>query len=88
MRRTKVVCILPNVNTVAKKRRDEFQQEVRDSGGTQSIFDDQKERSTDPIPSLHLPTQNECVCPANHIPLLDLENGRALTILPGMCFYD
>jgi hypothetical protein len=82
----KVTCILPNVNNVAKKRLDTFLQDVRDSDSTQPELENQKERSTNLIPSLRLPAENELH--VNHIPLLDFENGRTLTILPGLLLYN
>ncbi len=71
-------CILPNVNTVAKKRLDTFLQEARICECAQ--LHPGKECSTDPRHSLRLPE----LCSASQTPLLEFENGRALTLLPGL----
>ncbi len=78
---TEVVCILPNVNTVVRKRLDSFLHNARNSANNRSKLE--KELSADPSTSLHLPAQNY-ISTKNNIPLLEFENGRALTILPGV----
>ena len=78
---TEVVCILPNVNTVVGKRLESFLHNARNSASTQSKLE--KELSAGPSTSLRLPAQNDLSTEKN-IPLLEFENGRALSILPGV----
>jgi hypothetical protein len=74
-------CILYNVNSVVKKRLDTYLREAKDVKG---FFKSEREQSADamllPSLQLHLPAQNTATC----IPLIEFENGRALTIMTGM----
>jgi hypothetical protein len=79
-----VSCILPNVNTVAIKRLNQLLREERDCECTQPEFRNSKEcASVSMIPSLQFPTPNDQYT-TNHTPLLEFENGKAVTILPGL----
>jgi hypothetical protein len=79
-------CILPNVSTVAIKRLNKCLRDERDCECTRSQLGNKEECDSDTmIPSLQLefPTPND-LRSTNHTPLLEFENGKALTILPGL----
>jgi hypothetical protein len=79
--------ILPNVNTVVKKRLDAILHEARNGDSTQPKSE--RKWSADISPNsaapLDLPAQNNLFI-ANHVPLLEFQNGRALSIIPGLSF--